>query len=125
MSGNFRTFEKVCGEGCAERMIRRALHDTELINETPNEVYSAAVQAATEERNPNYGDVRNIERMNKRKAQRYSEIAIKATEKNSPAAAAFLHRLDMEMGVLDWAADELRAIVRTELERRKAEGERV
>ena len=113
MSGYFRTFEKVCGEKCAERIIRRALHETELTTETPGEVYDAAVRAALAENAPGFGDIRNIERMRARKEARWQEIQ----RKGGPAAAAFLHRLDMEMGVLDWAVDELRAIARNKQEK--------
>lgn len=117
MGGYFRTFEKVCGEKCAERIIRRALHETELINETPGEVYDAAVRAALAENAPGFGDIRNIERMRARKEARWQEIQ----RKGGPAAQAFLHRLDMEMGVLDWAVDELRAIVRNRREKNVGE----
>jgi hypothetical protein len=117
MSGNFRTFEKVCGEKCAERIIRRALHDPDLTAETPGEVYDAAVRAALMESAPGFGDIRNIERMHARKEARWHEVM----RRGGPAAKAFLHRLDVEMGVLDWAVDELREIVRNKAEKMQGE----
>ena len=102
--------QKTRHESCAEKILRRVMHEANLGGKTPDEVYDATVKAVMMERSPEWGDIRSIERLLKRKERRYNAVAAC----KGPMKEEILYRLDMECGVLTWAADEMRAVVREE-----------
>lgn len=94
-------------ETCSQRILRRVVHESNLGGMTPGEVYDATVHAVMQERDTRPGDLREVLREMKRLESRLEW----AWGKRGPQAAQIAARLDLESGVLRWAADEIRAML--------------